>query len=171
MSRNYSKIKQIGTKRPTYKKNRASTKGKTKYEIYLNARQKLRDQGYTLDEGSSEAEFLEDYAGKSLKHDKNIIRDLARQDIIFTKTKRQKTVIPALEQLQERGLKVKGVSYGPEGISITEKFDRLEWFNTLHNLSKEGKLEKSMTRKVKDDTKRGWHYLWEEDFYRGSVFY
>lgn len=63
-----------------YKKNRVSRKGKKPYDIYLEKRKKLQDEGYSLRPALSEEDFYTAYENAKKAHINNFMRDLPRYE-------------------------------------------------------------------------------------------
>lgn len=63
-----------------YKKNRISRKGKTPYQIYLDKRDRLKAEGYTLRPADDEATFMKRYENAKKAGITNFMRDYPKYD-------------------------------------------------------------------------------------------
>ena len=68
-----------------YKKNRVSWKGKSKYDIYLAKRQKLKNEGFRLRDALDEEEFYRLYENAKKAGIKNFMRDLPNSERYINK--------------------------------------------------------------------------------------
>lgn len=69
-----------------YKKGRVSRKGKTPYDIYLDKRQQLQAEGYTLRPAMNKEYFDKTYQNAKLAGKTNFMRDVAKYDRYSSKS-------------------------------------------------------------------------------------
>lgn len=140
------------------------SRDKDAYQIYLRWRSELKEKGYHLQELKSREDFNKDYnLYRSDPAIKNKIRKIAREDIVATKTWEKKQI---KEMFRPGGDKTFADYYNWEtGHLDFQGKSRKEIFDEIMSSSDE------TLEKISDTTKRGWHYLWEEQFYRGRGLY
>jgi len=148
-----------------YPKNRATTKGRSPYQIYLDQRKTLTDKGYILESKYTKKEFMDLYnlarernkqftPEKKNKKEKNIIRTISRSDIVMSKTRENKAI--------------KSLIIG-ENLTLGKYYD----FNTGH-LNFEGASKKDLYYTFKEAYEQGEDWVdenWKEMFYRGHIYY